>query len=107
MGIVEQISSGMRCILKTYDRKIFEISPSLTIVMFPFEESFIKPNGKINSEIKSTLDFIKQTPAAIIAQLAELTGISQQTISRKLREYQDAGLIKRVGSKKSGSWAVL
>jgi predicted HTH transcriptional regulator len=106
MELVEQIGSGMSRILKAYDRKIFEISPSFTIVTFPFEESFIMPNGEINGIIKSTLEVIKQTPTATIAQLAELTGKSQRTISRELREYQDAGLIKREGSKKSGSWAV-
>jgi predicted HTH transcriptional regulator len=55
MELVEQIGSGMSRILKAYDRKIFEISPSFTIVTFPFEEAFITPNGKINGEIKSTL----------------------------------------------------
>jgi predicted HTH transcriptional regulator len=107
MELVEQIGSGMSRILKVYDRKIFEISPSFTIVTFQFEDSFITPNGKINGEIKSTLEVIKQTPPATIVQLAELTGKSQRTISRELREYQDAGLIKREGSRKSGSWVVL
>jgi predicted HTH transcriptional regulator len=107
MELVEQIGSGMSRILKAYDRKIFEISPSFTIVTFPFEESFITPNGEISGIIKSTLEVIKQTPTATIAQLAELTGKSQRTISRELREYQDAGLIKREGSRKSGSWVVL
>jgi predicted HTH transcriptional regulator len=99
--------AGMSRILKPYDRKIFEISPSFTIVTFPFEEAFITPNGKINGEIKSTLEVIKQTPTATIAQIAELTGKSQRTISRELREYQAAGLLGREGSKKSGSWVVL
>jgi predicted HTH transcriptional regulator len=107
MELVEQIGSGMSRILKAYDRKIFELSPSFTIVTFPFEEAFITPNGGINGMIKSTLETIKQTPTATIAQLAELTGKSQRTISRELREYQDAGLIRREGSRKSGSWVVL
>ncbi|MDR2088098.1 MAG: hypothetical protein LBP73_01955 [Clostridiales Family XIII bacterium] len=78
MELVEQIGSGMSRILKAYDRNIFELSPSFTIVTFPFEEAFITPTGEINGTIKSTLEVLRQTPKATIAQLAELTGKSQR-----------------------------
>jgi predicted HTH transcriptional regulator len=107
MELVEQIGSGMSRILKAYDRNIFELSPSFTIVTFPFEEAFITPTGEINGTIKSTLEVLRQTPKATIAQLAELTGKSQRTISRELRAYRDAGRLKREGSRKNGSWVVL
>ena len=110
MELVEQIGSGMSRILKAYDRSIFELTPSFTVVTFPFEEAFISPNGKIIGEIKeksrTTLDVIKENPTATIPTLADLTGKSQRTISRELREYQDAGLIHREGSNKSGKWIV-
>jgi predicted HTH transcriptional regulator len=107
MGLVEQIGSGMSRILRAYGREAFEISPSFTIVSFPFEESFITPNGEMNGVIKPTLEAIRQTPGATIAQLAELTGRSQRTVSRALQAYQASGLIRREGSRKSGRWVVL
>ena len=107
MELVEQIGSGMSRILKAYDRSVFELSPSFTIVTFPFEEAFISPNGKINVEIKTLLDVLKANPESTIPDLAELTGKSQRTISRELREYQDAGLLRREGSRKTGHWEVL
>jgi len=110
MELVEQIGSGMSRILKAYDRSVFEITPSFTVVTFPFEKSFIMSNdkiiGKINDKIKTTLDIIKDNPAATIPQLAELTGKSQRTISRELKEYQAAGLIYREGARKNGRWIV-
>ena len=106
MELVEQIGSGMSRILKAYDRSIFELSPSFTIVTFPFEEAFITPNDKINGKIISILDVLKTNPEATIPNLSELTGKSQRTISRELREYQDAGLLRRDGSRKTGKWIV-
>lgn len=111
MELVEQIGSGMSRILKAYDRSIFELTPSFTVVTFPFEEAFISPNGKMTGGItdraKTALDVIKETPTATIAQLAELTGKSQRTISRELKEYKDAVLIRREGARRNGRWIVL
>jgi len=122
MELVEQIGSGMSRILKAYDRSIFELTPSFAVVTFPFEEAFILSNGKvndkindkikgndkindkINSNVKTTLDVIKGNSAATIPKLAELTGKSQSTIFRELKEYKTAGLLRREGARKNGRW---
>ena len=110
MELVEQIGSGMSRILKVYDRSIFELSPSFTIVTFPFEEAFIPQNGMINGKIfgkiNSVLDILKYNPKATIPDLMEATGKGQRTISRELKEYQEAGLLRREGSRKTGHWVV-
>ena len=110
MELVEQIGSGMSRILKAYDRSIFELTPSFTVVTFPFEEAFIPQNGMINGKIigkiNSILDVLKYNPSATIPDLIEVTGKSQRTISRELKEYQDAGLLRREGSRKTGHWVV-
>ena len=110
MELVEQIGSGMSRILKAYDRSIFELTPNFTIVTFPFAQGFIMSNdkiiGKINEKIKTTIDVVKENPTATIPKLAQMTGKSQSTISRELKEYKTAGLIYREGSRKSGRWVV-
>ncbi len=102
MDLVEQIGSGMSRILRAYDRSIFELSPSFTVVTFPFEEAFILPSGEINGKIKSILDVLKTNPDATIPDLVELTGRSQRSISRELKEYQEAGMLRREGARKNG-----
>ncbi|MDR1166643.1 MAG: putative DNA binding domain-containing protein [Deltaproteobacteria bacterium] len=54
LDYVEQIGSGMKRILKVYDRSIFEFSPSFTIVTLPYEEGFILPNENINGQSHTT-----------------------------------------------------
>jgi predicted HTH transcriptional regulator len=63
-----------------------------------------KINGKINGKISSILDVLKYNPTATIPDLTEVTGKSLRTISRELKEYQDAGLLEREGSRKNGRW---
>jgi len=110
MELVEQIGSGMSRILNAYDRSIFEITPSFTVVTFPFAEGFEnlndKINDKLNGKIKSVLEILKSNPATTIAGLIEATGKSQSTISRELNRYQESGLIHREGSRKNGKWVV-
>jgi predicted HTH transcriptional regulator len=110
MELVEQIGSGMSRILKTYDRSIFDLSSGFTVVTFPFAEAFNMPNGKINGKIKSLkdeiVDILKANPLATIPDLVESTGKSQRTISRDLKELQEAGRLIREGARKTGRWIV-
>jgi predicted HTH transcriptional regulator len=106
MELVEQIGSGMSRILRAYDRSIFELTPSFTVVTFPFEKAFIMSNDKMNGKIKTTRDVIKDNPSATIVKLSELTGKSQSTISRELKAYQASGLVRRDGARKNGKWVV-
>ena len=115
MELVEQIGSGMSRILDAYDRSVFELTPSFTVVTFPFEEAFItqydningKMNDKINGKMKTLLNILKYNPTATIPDLAEVTGKSQSSISRELKEYQEAGLLRREGSRRNGRWIVV
>jgi predicted HTH transcriptional regulator len=110
MELVEQIGSGMSRILKTYDRSIFDLSSGFTVVTFPFAEAFNMPNGKINGKIKSLkdeiVDILKTNPLATMTDLVESTGKSERTISRDLKELQEAGKLSREGARKTGKWVV-
>jgi predicted HTH transcriptional regulator len=106
MELVEQIGSGMSRILKAYDPSIFELTPSFTIVTFPFEEAFISLYDKINDKTKTTLDVIRETPTATTAYISNITGKSQSTVARELKEYQETGLLRREGARKKGKWVI-
>jgi len=106
MELVEQIGSGMSRILNAYDRSIFELTPSFTVVTFAFKEPFHTSIGRISAKASSVLDILKENPIATISDLSELTGKSRRSISRELRKYQDSGLIFREGARKNGRWNV-
>ena len=74
MELVEQIGSGMSRLLNAYDRSIFELSPSFTIVTFPFEEAFVSQYDKINGKLNPLLSILKYNPTATIPDLIGATG---------------------------------
>ena len=101
-GRLLSVSTTSR-ILKAYDKSIFELTPSFTVVTFPFENSFTE-DEKSNGKLKTTLDVIRDNPTGTIGGISKVTGKSQRTISRELKEYQTTGLLRREGARKNGKW---
>jgi len=61
---------------------------------------------KLSKLDKDILIFIQQDRYKTNAQLAEKCGKSQSTIERRVKFLKDAGLITRIGAKKTGYWQV-
>ena len=61
---------------------------------------------KLSDVDKAILAFIEQDCYITNAQLAEKCGKSQSTIERRIKLLKDAGLITRIGAKKTGYWQV-
>ena len=49
---------------------------------------------------------IQEKPNITTKQLVELTGISNATLERDIKTLKNNGIIKRVGSRKTGYWAI-
>ena len=64
-------------------------------------------NAKINATAKEILDLIKRDGNVTQEQLAEITSKHRVTIANNIKLLCEAGLIERVGSKKTGYWRVL
>lgn len=61
---------------------------------------------KLSKLDKDILIFIQQDRYKTNAQLAEKCGKSQSTIERRVKFLKDAGLITRIGAKKTGYWQI-
>lgn len=120
VGLVEQLGSGMSRILKAYDRTVFEISEHFIKVTFPFSSATTENgtrNGTVSGATKSSLEkreatakaileIVREMPAVTLDQLAEKLQCGRRTVSRLIKELQDAGKLKRIGSNKTGCWVV-
>ena len=60
-----------------------------------------KGSGKSSGKI---VDLICQNPHITIPEMSARIGISTRAVEKQLAKLQKAGLIKRTGSHKSGSW---
>ena len=64
-------------------------------------------NATVNATANEILDMMRRDRNVTQAQLAEITSKHRVTIARNIKMLQEAGLIKRVGSDKTGYWQVL
>lgn len=53
------------------------------------------------------LNAIAEDPKIIQKNLAIKTGLSTRTVSREIKELRDTGVIRRVGSDRSGYWEIV
>jgi fido (protein-threonine AMPylation protein) len=74
----------------------------------PVNDLVNKQNDLVNDPVKANiLHYLKQSPKANYAELAEKTGYSAATIKRHIQELKKLGLIERIGSDKTGHWKII
>ena len=112
VDLVEQLGSGMSRMMEVYDESIFTFEDNFLIVTFPFAEGFMLPYGNVNGNVNGNeaeigiINCIRQNPKFTLEKIAEYTGFSKRTVSRQMKTLQDSGIVKRVGSPKTGHWEV-
>ena len=113
LDMIEQLGSGMRRILRTYNENSFSFTDNFMRTSFYFDEKDvdrindrINGNDTLNLSDKELVVFneIKRNPFVRVPELIEYTGFSEPTINRALKTLRETGLIVRVGAKKNGHW---
>ena len=61
----------------------------------------------VTSEEEALLALIREDPSITQARMAELLGLSRSTVALMLARLQQAGLVRREGSRKAGTWVVV
>ena len=127
--LVESLGSGMTRILNAYDRTIFDLTPGFLVVTFPLEpvadESVNEPLSVSEADfgLNFSLDFglkfglnepqlvvlrlIAANPAITLQSVANTLGMTRRNIEAHVKTLREAGVLKRVGSKKTGHWEVV
>ena len=110
--MVEQLGSGMRRILRSYDEKAFSFTDHFMRTSFYFE-GLQRLGDRINDRIKLTetesliYAEIKRNPSITVPLLMHETGYSEPTINRALKALREKSCIARVGARKNGRWEAL
>lgn len=111
--LVEHLGTGIRRILRVYDKNIFEFYPNFLRVTFKFNENQFKKVKKINKTSEKfgidrlILNQIETNSNITIKELSEIIKVTERTISRYINELILNSRIKRVGSKKNGYWKII
>ena len=64
-------------------------------------------NNRRSLTAKSILKVIMTDSHITIPEISRIAGISKSTVKRYLKEFQQAGILRREGSDKKGQWIIL
>lgn len=110
MGIVEHTGHGIPIILKRYGKDAFEIKDNYIKVIIPFAKKVMNKhnyNVDLTNSEEMVIKYILENAHATALSISDRLELSKRTIERILAILQYKGVIKRIGSKKTGRWEVM
>lgn len=112
VGLVEQLGTGIRRILRSYSANIYDFYPNFIKVTFKFKDNNFKiTSAAIDKEIseiqKSILLIIEAEPNITQDRMASKLNVHKRTIIRHMNTLEGLDLIKRVGDNRTGRWEVI
>ncbi len=111
LGYVEQTGHGIPLIISKYGIQAFDITDNFVNVTIPFNREFIDYRQKnirpMNEAQTKIYNYLKKHPEATIKTMVSECGLSNGYIRKILTFLKDNGYIKREGSKKTGTWAIV
>ncbi len=121
LELVEEFGTGIKRILKSYDKSCFEFSRNFITVTFPFNKNDLWDDKK-EEDNKPNIDKVdipelSETQKAIIELMLKDSRITQTIISKKLninirtvqrniKKLMNFNILNRVGATKGGEWIV-
>ena len=119
LELVEHLGTGIRKILKKYDKSIYQFYPHFIIVSIKYNENDFEYNIQ-NQKVKfdysefnlskmeeSIIKLILDKPNITQAEMSRILDITRDGISYNIKVLKEEGKIRRVGATKKGYWEIL
>lgn len=115
LGFVEHMGTGIIRILSKYDSSIFSFSSNFIKVVIPYSfktnsevinENPIDNFKEISKRQKRIIEIIRNNASITQEEMASILNISRFTIIREIKVLEEKGIIKRIGSNKTGNWKI-
>mgnify|MGYP000565711659 FL=1 len=115
LELVEHLGTGIRRILKRYDKSIYRFFPHFIIVSIKYNENNFKYNNQnvnvmpylnLTKVQEGIISLIEDRPSITQEEMAKLLGVTSRTIRNHIKYLVDKEYIIRIGADKNGKWAV-
>lgn len=115
LELVEHLGTGIRRILKEYDKSIYHFFPHFIRVSIKYNQNeFEYKNQNINKITYSNLTkiqegiigLIEDRPNVTQEEMANLLGVTSRTVRNHIKYLIGENYIERIGSDKKGKWIV-
>ena len=120
LELVEHLGTGIRRILKKYDKSIYNFFPHFIRVSIKYNQNEFKYN-KSSKEVRKIsysnmeltnvqieiIKLIEDSPNITQDEMAKLLGVTARTIRNHIKHLVENEYIKRIGADKNGKWIVI
>ena len=115
LNLVEHLGTGIRKILKKYDKSIYHIFSHFIRVSVKYNQNKFNytKNEKVDKIIRLTrmqediVRLLLDNPSLTQIELARMLGVSERTIRYNMKELIEKGYLERKESSKSGVWKII
>ena len=120
LELVEHLGTGIRRILKKYDKSIYNFFPHFIRVSIKYNQNEFKYN-KSSKEVRKIsysnmeltnvqigiIKLVEDSPNITQDEMAKLLGVTSRTIRNHIKHLVENEYIKRIGADKNGKWIVI
>lgn len=120
LELVEHLGTGIRRILKRYDKSIYHFYPHFIRVSIKYNQNEFEynnnsnvngskinySNSELNNIQKGIIGLMLDRPKITQDEMANLLGVTPRTIRNHIKYLIDNDYIERVGANKNGKWIV-
>lgn len=116
LELVEHLGTGIRKILKKYDKSIYKFLTNFIIVKVKFSENDFDynvskdikfDNNELTAIQQSLITLLLNNPKATQTELATILNVTERTIRNNLKFLINNNYVVRIGSDKKGVWSVV
>ncbi len=113
LDYIEQTGHGVPLIISRYGKKVFDITENFITVTIPLNKkrentNMIKEstNWLTGSKDEQILMLMKNNRNIRVHEISKLLGVGTTTVTKRIRQLKERGIVERNGSKKNGWWIV-
>lgn len=120
LELVEHLGTGIRRILKRYDKSIYHFYPHFIRVSIKYNQNAFEynnnsnangskinyPNSELNNIQKGIIGLMLDRPKITQDEMSNLLGVTPRTIRNHIKYLIDNDYIERTGANKNGKWIV-
>lgn len=115
LELVEHLGTGIRRILKRYDKSIYHFFPHFIRVSIKYNQNEFEYNNQNIKKItysnltkvqEGIIGLIEDRPNITQEEMSNLLGVTSRTIRNHIKYLVDNDYIKRIGADKNGKWIV-
>ncbi len=115
LDYIEQTGHGVPLIVSRYGKEVFDITENFITVTIPLNRAektepdlFQKDDVDVLLEDRDEkiLSLMKANSSIKVNEISRQVGLGMTTITKRIRQLKEEGIIERTGSKKKGHWVV-